>query len=102
MWINKKMGVVQRKAVAHMERTMRDHLFCKSKVKKQRHMSACRYFMLRLTVSMLHVEKIPTFICLLFSIYHRAMTSFDQSDNAAVSDGFICFAHFSLLSVSRF
>lgn len=67
MWINKKMGVVQRKAVAYMVRTLCDHLFCKSKVKKQRHVSACRYFMLRLTVSMLCMEKIGA-IMLLFQV----------------------------------
>lgn len=50
--------------------------------KKQRHVSACRYFMLQLTVSMLCMEK-------------------NRGDNAAVSGGFICFVHFSLLSVSR-
>lgn len=65
MWINKKMGVVQRKAVAYMARTLCDHLFCKSKVKKQRHVSACRYFML--TVSMLCMEKIGA-IMLLFQV----------------------------------
>lgn len=30
----KKWAVVQRKAVAYMERTLRDHLFCKSKETK--------------------------------------------------------------------
>lgn len=81
MWINKNMGVVQRKAVAYMERTLRDHLFCKSKETKA-----------HVCMSVFHASADCIYV-----VHGK-----NWGDNAAVSDGFIRFAHFSLLSVSRF